>query len=72
MNKITISLESDLKKRILEVAKLENTTQSDWIKEAILYRLGSKLPDSWFKLWGTWEDDRSSEEILKDIKITEC
>ena len=27
-----------------------------------------RLPDSFFEVLGTWEDDREPEEILRDIR----
>lgn len=48
-------------------AKMEGKTRSAWVKEAILEKMQAKLPQAWYQTWGTWEDNRSSEEILADI-----
>ena len=31
-------------------------------------QLENRLPDSFFAVLGTWEDSRSTEEILQDIR----
>ncbi len=48
--------------------KIERKSRSAWVKEAILQKIQSGLPEGWFKLWGSWEDKRSPAKILKDIR----
>ncbi|MBF0493430.1 MAG: hypothetical protein HQM15_11710 [Deltaproteobacteria bacterium] len=68
MSQIAIYLEENIQKQLDRAVKLEGKSRSAWVKEAIVEKINSGLPDSWFKLWGTWEDNRSPEEILKDIR----
>lgn len=68
MGQIAIYLDDDLEKMVDRAAKLGQRSRSAWVKEAILEKIhGAKLTEAWFQLWGTWEDERSTEEILKDI-----
>jgi predicted transcriptional regulator len=67
MGQIAIYLENELQKKMDQRAKREGKSRSAWVKEAIEEKIQSGLPDSWFQVWGSWEDDRSSEAILEDI-----
>jgi hypothetical protein len=67
MGQIAIYLENNLQKKLDQRAKRAGKSRSAWVKEAIEEKIRAGLPDSWFKVWGSWEGDRNSEEILKDI-----
>lgn len=68
MSQIAIYIEPQLEKKLNRVARLEGKSRSAWVKEAILEKINARLPEGWFKLWGAWEDNRSPEKILEDIK----
>lgn len=68
MSQIAIYIEPQLEKKLNRAAKLEGKSRSAWVKEAILEKINAHLPEGWFKVWGTWEDGRSTKEILEDIK----
>lgn len=68
MSQIAIYIEPPLEKKLSRAAKLEGKSRSAWVKEAILEKINAKLPEGWFKVWGSWEDNRSPEKILKDVK----
>lgn len=67
MSQIAIYLDKETEKKLDRLAKKEGKSRSSWVKEAILEKMQTSLPETWFALWGSWEDNRSSEEILKDI-----
>lgn len=68
MAQIAIYIEPELEKKIECASKTAGKSRSAWVKEAIEEKIGRGLSESWFSLWGSWEDTRSPEEILKDIK----
>lgn len=67
MSQIAIYIEPELEKKLDRAARLEGKSRSAWVKEAILEKINARLPEAWFKVWGTWEDDRTVDEILDDI-----
>lgn len=68
MSQIAIYIEPEIEKKLQRAAKLEGKSRSAWVKEAILEKISARLPEGWFKVWGTWEDTRSAKEILEDIR----
>ena len=67
MSQLAIYIDETTQKKVDRAAKLEGKSRSSWVKEAILEKIEGSIPESWFKLWGSWEDKRSTDEILKDI-----
>jgi predicted DNA-binding protein len=69
MPQIAIYLDNEIAKRLTAGAAKAGKSRSAFAREAIEEKLEpGPLPDWWFDLLGTWEDDRSAEEILRDIK----
>lgn len=70
MGQISLYLSKDLQKKVDKLAKQEKKSRSAWIQKAIEEKAENKsdqFPDWWWALLGTWEDDRTSEEIIRDI-----
>jgi predicted transcriptional regulator len=68
MPQLAIYLDDDTAKRLTEASEREGVSRSAWVRQAVEARLQSRLPDSFFDVLGTWEDDRDPEEILRDIR----
>jgi predicted transcriptional regulator len=68
MTEIAIELDDKTAERLREVSEKDGITPSAWIQRAIHTQLDEKLPESFFAVLGTWEDDRSAEEIFRDIR----
>jgi hypothetical protein len=68
MTEIAIELDDETARRLTQASKKDGLSLSAWVKQAIQIRLSDKLPDSFFAVLGTWEDSRSTEEILRDIR----
>ena len=68
MTEIAIELDDQTAKRLNEASEKDGISPSAWVKRAIQIRLEDKLPDSFFAVLGTWEDDRSAEEIFRDVR----
>lgn len=68
MTEIAIELDDKTAERLREASEKDGITPSAWIQRAIHTQLDEKLPESFFAVLGTWEDDRSAEEIFRDIR----
>jgi len=68
MPQLAIYLDDQTAKLLDEAAHRAGTSRSAWVRDAVQTRLANRLPESFFELYGSWEDDRSPEEILRDIR----
>jgi predicted DNA-binding protein len=68
MTEIAIELDDETARRLRQASKKDGLSLSAWVRQAIELRLKDRLPDSFFAVLGTWEDDRSTAEILRDIR----
>lgn len=68
MPQLAIYLDDETSKLLDEASEREGVSRSAWVRQAVQSRLRNRLPDSFFAVLGTWEDDRDPEEILRDIR----
>ncbi len=68
MQHLAIDLDDETARRLDEVSEREGISRAAWVQKALQAQLGIRLPDSFFAVLGTWEDDRKPEEILRDIR----
>jgi predicted DNA-binding protein len=68
MTEIAIELDDETAERLRQASEKDGISPSAWVRQAIRIRLEDKLPDSFFAVLGTWEDSRSTEEILRDLR----
>ena len=68
MAQLALYLDNETARRIDEVARKNNMSRSAWVRSVILKQLDDKLPESFFEVLGSWEDDRNPKEILADIR----
>ena len=68
MPQLAIYLDEETAKELDEAAERDGKSRSEWVREAIKQKLSDRLPDSFFAVLGTWEDERSTEEILADLR----
>ncbi len=68
MPQLAIYLDDETSKLLDEASEREGVSRSAWVRRAVRARLKGRLPDSFFAVLGTWEDDRDPEEILRDIR----
>lgn len=68
MPQLAIYLDDETARRLDQEAEREGVSRSAWVRQAVASRLDSRLPESFFAVLGTWEDDREPEEILRDIR----
>ncbi len=68
MSQLALYLDEETARLLDEAAKKDGLSRSAWAREAIQAALKNRLPESFFNVLGKWEDSRSSEEILEDIR----
>lgn len=68
MAQLAIYLDDDMARRLDEEAKREGVSRSAWVRRAVESKLEGRLPESFFAVLGTWEDEREPEEILSEIR----
>ena len=68
MAQLAIYLDEDTASRLDAAARKAGKSRSAWVRELVSERLEDRLPDWWFDLLGTLEDDRTSDEIIRDIR----
>ena len=68
MTQLAIYLDEKTAALLDEAARKDGLSRSAWVKRAIQSSLTHQLPESFFDVLGTWEDERSSEEIIREIR----
>jgi hypothetical protein len=68
MTQLAIYLDTDTAHLLGEAAKQDGVSRSAWVRQAIQSQLRNRLPDSFFDVLGTWEDDRQPDDIVKSFR----
>lgn len=68
MPQLAIYLDDETARQLTEASEREGLSRSAWVKRAVQAQLKNRLPDSFFEVLGTWEDDREPAEVLRDIR----
>lgn len=68
MSQLAIYLDEETAALLDKAAQKEGLSRSAWARRAIQSSLTHHLPESFFEVLGTWEDDRSPDEIIREIR----
>ena len=72
MPQVAIQLDKPAAELLNEVAERDALSPSDWARQAVVVQLqarrADRLPQSFFDVLGTWEDDCEPAEILRRIR----
>ncbi len=68
MAQLALYLDDETARRVEQAARRAGVSRSAWVRSVLLKQLDDRLPDSFFEVLGCWEDDRSPDEILADIR----
>jgi predicted transcriptional regulator len=68
MPQVAIYIDEETAAKLDEAVKRDCKSRSAWVSEAIKDKLQDRRKEQLLALFGSWEDDRSAEEILRDIK----
>lgn len=66
MGQVTIYLEEDVERKMVEAAKSAQLSKSKWISKLIQEKVANEWPQSAVELAGAWEDFPSIAEIRKN------
>ena len=68
MGRITIYLDADTERTLLNIIDKSSILKSKWIAELIREKTSNTWPENIKKLAGAWEDLPTIEEIRKDMR----
>ena len=68
MAQLALYIDDQLAERLNKAVKAAGKSKSKWVAEAIKRSLQDHWPDGFFDLAGRWQDDKSHDEIIKEIR----
>lgn len=68
MAQLAIYIDDKTARQINKASKKAGLSRSQWVSQVLKKEISADLPETFFNLLGSWEDDRSPQEILKDIR----
>ena len=68
MAQLAIYIDEKTAREINKASRKAGLSRSEWVSQVVKKELQGKLKEAFFQVLGTWEDDRSPEEILIDIR----
>jgi len=68
MPQVAIYIDETLSKKLDEVSKASGKSKSKWVADVITKRLENEWPQGFFELAGSWEDDKTPEQIMVEIR----
>jgi predicted transcriptional regulator len=68
MPQLAIYLDEELARRLARAARAAKLSRSGFVSAALREKLDERLPGSFFEALGSWQDTRTSGEILADIR----
>jgi len=68
MGRITIYLDADTERTLLNIIDKSSILKSKWIAELIREKTSNTWPENIKKLAGAWKDLPTIEEIRKDMR----
>jgi len=68
MAQLALYVEDDLMKRLDRAAKEAGLSRSRFVAQVLSQQLDERLPESFFEVLGSWEDDRGPSQIVRDIR----
>ncbi len=68
MPQLTIYLDEETARLLEHAAEAEGVSRSSLAADAIRRRLTPRFSEEWLANLGTWEDDRTPEDILAEIR----
>lgn len=68
MAQLAIYVDDQTVRAIKKHSKQAGLSRSEWVSSLIHKEVSQEIPEKFFQILGTWEDDRSPQKILKDIR----
>ena len=67
MGQVTIYIDDDTERKMLNMIKKSGVSKSKWIAELIREKASTTWPENVVKLAGAWSDLPTAEEIRKEM-----
>jgi predicted transcriptional regulator len=71
MAQLALYLDDETMRGVDDAARHAGLSRSAWVREAIRRQFRNRLPEDFFDRLGAWQDARSVDEILGDIRTRE-
>lgn len=68
MPQLTIYLDEEMADTLKRAAKEQGKSRSALAQEALRAHLAKRFPNWWYALLGSLDDERSADEIMRDIR----
>jgi hypothetical protein len=68
MAQLAIYIDTKTAREIDRASRRAGLSRSEWVSRVLKKELEGKLQENFFKVLGSWEDDRSPEEIFQEIR----
>ncbi|RPJ82062.1 MAG: CopG family transcriptional regulator [Deltaproteobacteria bacterium] len=69
MGQVTIYLDNETEKKMVNIVKKRGLSKSKWIADLIKDKTTNTWPESIIKLAGKWKDMPDAEEVRKDMGV---
>jgi len=69
MGQVTIYLDQETEKKMINIVKKRGLSKSRWIADLIKNKTADTWPESIIKLAGKWKDMPTAEEIRRDMGV---
>ena len=68
MAQLAIYIDDKTAREIKKISRRKGLSRSEWVSRLIKKEISGGLPEEFFQVLGSWEDDRKSEKIFKQIR----
>ncbi len=68
MPQVAIYIDGTLSEKLDKVTKASGKSRSKWVADVITERLENEWPQDFFELAGSWEDEKTPDRIMAEIR----
>ncbi|MCK4785748.1 MAG: CopG family transcriptional regulator [Desulfobacteraceae bacterium] len=68
MPQVAIYIDETLSEKLDKVTKASGKSRSKWVADVITERLENEWPQGFFELAGSWEDEKTPDRIMAEIR----
>ena len=68
MPQVAIYIDETLSEKLDKVTKASGKSRSKWVADVIMERLENEWPQGFFELAGSWEDEKTPDRIMAEIR----
>ncbi len=68
MPQLAIYVDDELSKKLKKAIKASGKSRSKWVADLIQAKLNNDWPEGFFKLAGSWEGEKTTDQIIATIR----